>query len=93
MLFQYRLLTRAAPIQSHDRKGVVSATNAQHHAVEDLVGVLVVGVVLHRAKTLRAYRPVAAECRAAGITKIIGVFQPTQNPQMFSVLFDLVDTP
>ena len=37
MLLQYRLLTRAAPIQSHDRKGVVSATNAQHHAVEDLV--------------------------------------------------------
>ena len=36
MLLQYRLLTRAAPIQSHDRKGVVSATNAQHHAVEDL---------------------------------------------------------
>ena len=36
MLFQNRLLTRAAPIQSHDRKGVVSATNAHHHAVEDL---------------------------------------------------------
>ena len=35
MLFQNRSLTRAAPIQSHDRKGVVSATNAQHHAVED----------------------------------------------------------
>jgi hypothetical protein len=38
MRFQNRLLTRAAPIQSHDRKGVVSVTNAQHHAVEDLVG-------------------------------------------------------
>ena len=36
MLFQNRLLTRAAPVQSHDRKGVVSATNAQHHAVEGL---------------------------------------------------------
>ena len=36
MLFQNRLLTRAAPIQSHDRKGVVSATNAQRHEVEGL---------------------------------------------------------
>jgi hypothetical protein len=36
MLFPNRLLTRAAPIQSHDREGVVSATNAQHRAVEDL---------------------------------------------------------
>ena len=38
MLFQNRLLTRAAPIQSPSqrapRKGVISATNAQHHAVD-----------------------------------------------------------